>query len=234
MLQQTKGVPMHSSLTHDASDSASRFSLRDGASFAEQARNVTFGLVGDEGVAERKRRQLTWDKKKKKFVKGDGTGADNVKMVKTESGTKLPATYRSGRFDEWKATNRVQLPNIGDAEPQSRGRPNRGAGGRKFKHQKVVAAKPLDKLAKNYDRKLRHIRKREESGEQSADPARPSANGVDKVKGKGPKIGGRYGGKPLARVKTELKTTEQIRKGRNMLAKKRAKNARPSRKRGKR
>jgi DBP10CT (NUC160) domain len=41
-----------------------------------------------------------WDKKKKKFVKGNGTGANNVKLVRTENGTRLPATYRSGRFDE--------------------------------------------------------------------------------------------------------------------------------------
>ena len=80
------------------------YSLNDGASsFAKQASNVAFELEGDEGDGKRKRQNtLTWDKKKKKFIKGDGVGADNVKMIRTESGTKLPATYRSGRFDEWK------------------------------------------------------------------------------------------------------------------------------------
>jgi DBP10CT (NUC160) domain len=50
-----------------------------------------------------------WDKKKK-FLKGDGTGANNVKLVRMENGTRLPATYRSGRFDEWKSQHRVNLP----------------------------------------------------------------------------------------------------------------------------
>ncbi len=111
-----------------------RYSLTDGATFAEQARGATFDLAGDEGVAQRKRNHLTWDKKKKKFIQGDGAGADNVKMVKTESGTKLPATYRSGRFDEWKAKARVSLPRVGETENEA----SRAPRGHKFKHNKVA------------------------------------------------------------------------------------------------
>ena len=95
------------------------YSLRDGASFAEQARNVAFDLTGDDGAAqERQRREMKWDKKKKRFVKGTGEGADNVKLVKTESGVKLPVSFRSGRFDEWKAKSRMSLPKVGEAEPE--------------------------------------------------------------------------------------------------------------------
>jgi ATP-dependent RNA helicase DDX54/DBP10 len=164
---------------------------------------------------------LNWDKKKKRFVQGGGAGADNVKLVKTESGTKLPATYRSGRFDEWKAKTRVSLPKIGEAENEGTGRRMGGPGGQRYKHNKVIAAKPFDKLHTSYDRKVRQIKKREEEG--GGEPSKPAP-----VTGRQPKTASRYGGKTFGRVKTELKTTEQIRKGRKQMENKRAKNARPS------
>jgi len=145
-------------------------------------------------------------------------GADNVKLVKTENGTRLPATYRSGRFDEWKAKSRVSLPKVGEAENEnSHKRRPVGIGGQRFRHNKIVVAKPLDKLSHDYERKVRQIKKKNESqeGESSSRPASGR--------------GGRYGGKSMARVKTELKTSEQIRKGRKALDNRRAKNGRPSR-----
>ena len=121
---------------------------------------MAFDLAGDDAVQERKRRQLRWDKTKKKFVKGTGEGADNVKLVKTESGVKLPASYRSGRFDEWKTKSRVSIPRVGETEGQTS---RKGSGGsRKWKHTKVADAKPLDKLSKDYDRKLRQLKKKQE------------------------------------------------------------------------
>jgi ATP-dependent RNA helicase DDX54/DBP10 len=205
-----------------------RYSLsKDGATFAQQAQKATFDLTNDEGAAERKRRQLNWDKKKKRFVQGDGIGADNVKMVKTESGTKLPATYRSGRFDEWKAKMRVSLPRVGETEAEGTSRRPGSHGSRKFKHNKVVEAKPLDKLHKEYDRKVRLRKKKDEGAGGGGESVKP-------IPGTGRKLKGRYDGKPAARVKSELKTVEQIRKGRNIMEKKRLKNARPSRKKGRR
>ncbi|KAF7361862.1 ATP-dependent RNA helicase DBP10 [Mycena venus] len=163
------------------------YSLNDGASsFAEQARGATFDLTGDEGVADRKRRQLNWDKKKKRFVKGDGVGADNIKLVKTESGTRLPATYRSGRFDEWKAKSRIALPRVGEAENEgSQRRRPVGIGGQRFRHNKVVAPKPLDKLGNDYERKVRQMKKKAESQE-----GEPSSRPTPANRGRG----GRYGG----------------------------------------
>ena len=170
---------------------------------------------------------MTWDKKKKKFIKGDGIGADNIKLVRTENGTRLPATYRSGRFDEWKQKNRVSLPKVGEAEPTGvQGRRNSGPGGRIFRHNKVTMAKPLDKLRNNYERKVRQMKKQNISEADDAITQQPSARG-----GRG---GGRYAGKSMSRVKSEIKTVDQIRKGRMAMEKKRAKNARPSKKRGKR
>ncbi|KAJ3724529.1 P-loop containing nucleoside triphosphate hydrolase protein [Lentinula raphanica] len=204
------------------------YSLTDGASFLEQARGATFDLTGDEGLADRKKRQLKWDKKKKKFVKGDGVGSDNVKMVKTESGTKLPATYRSGRFDEWKAKTHSNLPRVGEAEGESvRSKHMSGRGGHRFKHQKIAESKPLDKLRTDYERKSRQLKKQVDGG--MGDSGGPSSPRVKKGK---PQVGrgSRYGGKSVGRVKSELKNADEIRKSRRMQERRKAKNARPTRK----
>ncbi|KAI0316257.1 DEAD-domain-containing protein [Amylostereum chailletii] len=208
-------------------DTEKGYSLRDGASFIEQARNATFDLAGDEGRADQKRANLSWDKKKKKFIKGDGAGADNMKMVKTESGIKLPATYRSGRFDEWKAKSHVSLPKVGEAEGEMSARFAAGVGKRHFKHHAVKEAKPLDKYATDYERKSRQIKKRTEASGGDV-PAGPG-----KAKG-GKKPQGRYGAKPMGRVKNELKSADQIRRDRKLMENRRAKNARPSRGKGRR
>ena len=212
-----------------------RYSLRDGASFAEQARNVAFDLTGDSAAAqERQRRELKWDKKKKRFVKGTGEGADNVKLVRTESGVKLPVTYRSGRFDEWKAKNRLSLPKVGEAEQDGLRNNKGGPGGRKYLHKQVVAAKPLDRMRGDYDRKVRQLKKGRQDGEDET-PARGASSRPPPGKGKGqPKKGSKYGGKQLGKVKNELKTVDQIRKSRNLAEQKRLKNARAPRKKGKR
>jgi len=207
------------------------YSLRDGASFIEQAQDVAFDLTGDEGIQERKRRQLRWDKKKKKFIQGTGEGGDNVKIIRTESGAKLPATYRSGRFDEWKAKSRISLPRVGETESENAPRlasRGSGSGGRRWKHNQMTAGKPLDKLSNDYERKVRQMKKRSEAG-VAGDGEQPAAKGQ-----KGKAFGKRSGGKSVGRVKNELKTVDQIRKGRKTMDNRRAKNARPSQKGGKR
>lgn len=191
----------------------------------------------DEALTDRKKRTLNWDKRKKKFIKGDGVGADNKKLIKTESGVRLPASYRSGRFDEWKTKSKVHLPRIGEAEnPSVQGRKPIGVGGRRFKHHKVVEAKPLNKLNKDYERKQRQHVKREgkmagDSGGRGSSSS-SAHNSMSSHVRRGSKFGGRNTGKSLGRVKSELKTADQIRKGRKLVENRRAKNARPS-KRGK-
>ncbi len=201
-----------------------RYSLRDGASFAEQAQGATFELADDDGKASRQKlNQVKWDKKKKKFIKGDGVGADNMKLVKTESGARLPATYRSGRFEEWKAKTHKCIPRVGEAELPSVGGRGRHDSGKRFKHHKSEDAKPLDKMSLGYERKVRQLKNRE-SNEESGPSSRKPAAGVRKS--------GRYAGKTIGKVKSELKSAEQIRKNRAAVEKRKAKNARPSRKKG--
>ena len=215
--------------------------MKDGASFAEQAAHATFDLTTDEGLTGRQRhdKQLKWDRKKKKFIKGGGEGADNVKIVKTESGARLPASYRSGRFDEWKAKNKTTLPRIGEAEHERARSGGRSStvGGR-FKHNSTVPGKPLDPKHIGYERKLRLLKmKAGASTDREGGPGRSrgaSSNGRPiPVKGRGSGktgAGSRFGGANVGKVKNELKSADQIRKARALEARKKAKNARPSKK----
>jgi ATP-dependent RNA helicase DDX54/DBP10 len=195
-----------------------RYSLKDGASsFIKQAQSVAFDLTNDEGKPSQRPDSLSWDKKKKKFIRGDGSGADNMKMVRTENGTKLPATFRSGRFDEWKVKRKLDVPRVGERESSSvRGR--MGGGGKRFKHHKVVEAKAIDKLRDDYERKTRQLKKKQTETQESQ---QQSASGK--------KVGVRRGGKTIGRIKSEIKTVEQIRKERRVVERRKAKNARPSR-----
>jgi len=207
------------------------YSLTDGASsFAAQAQGAIFDITGDVTVGGRQRHgKMTWDKKKKKFIKGDGIGADNIKLVRTENGTRLPATYRSGRFDEWKKKAKVSIPKIGEREavrPVS----ERANGGKRWRHSKVSEAKPLDKLSKDYERKSRQLKKKEGNttgGEGEVSQQRPVKNAAGTSKKDSRK---RFGGKSIRRIKSEIKTVDQIYKTRKVAEKRRAKNARPSRK----
>lgn len=225
-LIQRKGgsITYHNTSPLYPATSLLRYSLKDGASFVEQARNVTFDLAGDEALLGQKRRkQMAWDTKKKKFVQGDGVGADNVKLIKTESGVKLPVTYRTGRFEEWKSKNRKSLPRVGETETSRAGRT-----GRRYLHTKVVEPKQLDKAHVNFERKARQQKKKEAGtgdigGDKDQRP-QPRKGGRETVLGK------RHGGRTVGRVKTELKTVDQIRKARKVAERRKAKNARPNRK----
>lgn len=69
--------------------------------FTRQARSAAVDLRADEtgDLAKSSRKnQLRWDKKKKKFVQGDGTGSDNKKLIRSESGALISASFKSGRF----------------------------------------------------------------------------------------------------------------------------------------
>ncbi|KAF9268904.1 ATP-dependent RNA helicase DBP10 [Marasmius fiardii PR-910] len=209
-------------MSHYQKDAVSEkgYSLQDGASFIQQARGATFDLAGDEAVSGRQRHGLSWDKKKKKFVKGDGVGADNVKLVKTENGVRLPASYRSGRFEEWKSKTRVSLPKVGEEESLST---RNIAKGQKYRHNKVAAPKPLDSLRDDYERKMRRAQKQAGDATKEEGPSSPKKS--HKPVGKS-----RFGGKSVGRVKSELKNADQIRKSRKIQENRKLKNARPSRK----
>jgi ATP-dependent RNA helicase DDX54/DBP10 len=147
-------------------------------------------------------------------------------MVKTESGIKLPASYRSGRFDEWKAKNRKGIPRVGEEEAMGSRAMGGGKDGRKWKHSKTEEAKPLDKLRTDYERKSRQLKKKAGDGTPATAPA--SSHKVAKGK---KKLGGRPGGRSSGgRARNELKSADQIRKARQVAERRKLQNARPKRK----
>jgi len=184
------------------------------SSFAEAARNATMDLTNDDsgkGFAEaHKAKGMRWDKKAKKYVQraNDEDGSKGTKMIIGESGQKIAASFKSGRFSAWKSAHKVGgLPRVGEMEDTNRfGGPVRGGrmggrfGGRMF-HKGVQAPKAADKARDDY-----HVRKKrfEEAREKGL------------VKGA---------------VRSEIKTKEQIRKEVKLRNRRREKNNRPSKKR---
>ncbi|KAG7307922.1 hypothetical protein JYU34_006538 [Plutella xylostella] len=88
-------------IPHFASDQHTEMGMAVNFSAGASAAELDLGV--DTGDADRSRRnQLRWDRKRKKMVQ-DSDGSR--KMIRTEFGGRIPATYRSGRYDEWKKRN---------------------------------------------------------------------------------------------------------------------------------
>jgi ATP-dependent RNA helicase DDX54/DBP10 len=191
--------------------------------FIEQAGQAQLDLIGDDNdTIKSKQNQLRWDSKKHKFVKGTGIGSDNKKLIRTESGVLIPASYKSGRFDEWAKKTRTTMPRTGELElPSAKHKGQQ----RRFLHNKTDDAKPLDPLTYDYDKKLKK-RKRgdEEGGEQH------NSNNNNNKRTKTAMGQRRVGGRGVA---NELKNAGQIRKARVQLTKRKEKTARSPKGKGK-
>lgn len=97
---------------------------------------------------------MRWDRRTKKFIKGDGVGADNKKLVRSESGQKLPASFKSGVFDEWRSKQRISIPKVGEAELKKGTiagfQAGGGAGAKHYRH-KAAVPKSDDQRKKDKD-----------------------------------------------------------------------------------
>lgn len=176
------------------------------SNFLTAARRVAMDLTNDDGAkgfAEPSRPSgLRWDKKQKKYVSraNDDDGSKGTKMIRGESGQKIAASFRSGRFDAWKKSNKIErLPRTGETENPS----SKAGGGRKFRHKEEKAPKDADKYRDDYHKKKKLV-----------DAAR------DK----------RVGRFSDGKGKMEVRGAEDIRKERGKKEKKREKNSRPARK----
>lgn len=177
------------------------------SSFANDAANAAFDINNDETFKGNKQ-VMQWDRKKGNYVNSQST---DKKFIIGESGQKIPATYRSGRFDEWRKQR-----NISRSTTASGSGPNSAPSGtvdfnqpesnQKFKHKQNKSPKLPDKFRDDYHKQKAKVENAVSSGKF--------------VKG--------YN-KPGQRQ--ELKSTEQIRKARAEKEKRMQKNARPSKKR---
>ena len=199
-LAEDRGYGVHSGSYNTASQNSN---------FVEAARGVTMDLNNDEGAksfAEPSRaRGMRWDKKNKKYVArvNDEDGSKGAKMVKGESGQKIAASFRSGRFDAWRKTNKIsRLPRTGEMETVSNAA-SRGVG-RRFKHKAEKAPKEADRFRDDFYKRKKKVEAAKEKR-------------IGKFKdGKG---------------KSELRGVEDVRMERQLKEKRKDKNARPSKRR---
>ncbi|KAI8640346.1 P-loop containing nucleoside triphosphate hydrolase protein [Parasitella parasitica] len=183
------------------------YSMANEGSFMEQASKAQLDLTGDDNDAIKKsQNMLRWDSKKRKFIKGTGIGSDNKKLIRTESGALISATYKSGRFDEWAKKKHITLPRAGERELAGAG----NMGQKRFRHNKSEEAKRVDPLAFDYEKKMKKRKMNE-------------ADGSAEQGGIGKKRVGNF-----SSTKSELKNASQIRKDRVALEKRREKSNRPS------
>ncbi|KAA8909572.1 P-loop containing nucleoside triphosphate hydrolase protein [Sphaerosporella brunnea] len=193
------------------------YSITGGAaSFTEAARSAQMDLASDEkkGFAEaHKVRGVRWDKKAKKYVAraNDEDGSKGGKMIIGESGQKIAASFKSGRFQAWKNAHRIErMPRTGELESNSNTRLPGGANGApmggklrgKMYHKSTAAPKRPDKFRDDYEVRKKRFAEAKEKG---------------LVQDK--------------RIKSELKSNNEIHKGRQLKQKRREKNNRPSKRR---
>lgn len=75
--------------------------------FEKEANSASLDLLGDtDEMMRNKSQQMKWDRKKKKMVQINPD--KKVTMVRTESGQKIPATYKSGRYKKWVEKNKIE------------------------------------------------------------------------------------------------------------------------------
>ncbi|KAF6235978.1 hypothetical protein HO173_005606 [Letharia columbiana] len=178
--------------------------------FVLAARDVAMDLANDDGAkgfAQPSRPSgMRWDKKSKKYVAraNDEDGSKGAKMIRGESGQKIAASFRSGRFDAWRKSKKIdRLPRTGEAETASN-RANGGGGGKRWKHKKEDAPKDADKYRDDFYKRKKMV-----------DKAKEERRGRFR-EGKG---------------KSEIKGVDDVRKERGMKERRKEKNARPGKRR---
>jgi len=197
-MAEDRGYGVHSGSYNDSGKSSN---------FLTAARSATMDLNNDDNKAfaeASKAKGLRWDKKNKKYVAraNDEDGSKGSKFIQGESGLKIAASLRSGRFDAWRKANKISaLPRVGEAEKVGWNPDN----ARRYKHKGERAPKDADKYRDDYFERKRKVEAAKEKGL------------------------GKYG---KTKGKNELRGVDDVRKARNLQQKKKEKNARPAKRRG--
>lgn len=184
-------------------------SYNKGSNFLDAARGATMDLGNDESKSFKEAsrpNQMRWDKRHKKYVAtvNDQDGSKGAKMITGESGQKIAASFKSGRFDAWRRTNKMdRMPKVGEAEKAS-SRNGPGAG-RNYKHNADRAPKQPDKYRDDFYKKKKKL---DEAKAQNTGRFATNAN-----------------------AKSELKGVDDVRRDRKLKQRRMEKNARPARKR---
>ena len=174
--------------------------------FISAANSAVMNLTNDDSKSFAETSRVRWDSKSKKYVSraNDQDGSKGKKMIRGESGQKIAASFRSGRYDAWRKSNKVgQLPRVGELERNNTSAGRNEAGGR-FRHKAEKAPKDADRYRDDYDKRKKRV---EEAKEK------------------------RIGRFKEGKGRTELRGVDDVRKARAVKQRKREKNARPGRKR---
>jgi ATP-dependent RNA helicase DDX54/DBP10 len=130
------------------------------STFTEAARGATMDLSLDDsakGFGEA-RGIMRWDKRQKKYVarQNDDDGSKGKRLIRGESGAKIAATFRSGRYDAWRKANRIdRQPRTGEIE--GKGATSMTMQGKKYRHRSVRAPKQADKYRDDFDKKKKKM-----------------------------------------------------------------------------
>jgi len=180
------------------------------SNFVEAARDATMDLTNDEGAKGfglPSRPKYRWDKRHSKYVStaNDDDGSKGVKMIRGESGVKIAASFKSGRFEKWRQQHRLgRLPQVGEMEKANLVRNFSLPSGPRFKHKQMKAPKEADKWRDDYEVRKKRVAEAKEK-----------------------RIGKFKDGEGNRR---ELKTESDIRKAKELKERRKEKNARPSKK----
>lgn len=88
----------------------------DKPSFVQQATGAVLDFTGDDVKDLNKhRKQMKWDRKKKKFVQ-EGGNDKTVKKIKTESGVWISASYKSDLYKQWQKKSKASQALDSDEE----------------------------------------------------------------------------------------------------------------------
>ncbi|KAL7752368.1 ATP-dependent RNA helicase dbp10 [Sorochytrium milnesiophthora] len=195
------------------------YSMKGTTSLAEGAQKAVLDLTGDdENVLRHKKGRLTWDARRKDF-KRETVGADNRKLIKGESGVKLPASLKSDRFDQWRSKNKLRMPRVGEMELPHAAQMARDSAAKKWQNKSGTSNDDGNDADRETSEPLRRGKHPMARGGKKK-PAPSSHSSRDNKKG------GR--GKP----RSELRSVKEIAKQRKIKEKRKEKNARPSRKKG--
>ncbi|KAJ7365649.1 ATP-dependent RNA helicase ddx54 [Desmophyllum pertusum] len=135
-------------------------------SFEKDVSGAVMDIQADEDEGMRQANSIKrWDRKRKNYVGEDG----NVKKIRTESGVRIPATYKKNIYQDWLRRTKMDLPGSEDRE-ENETRPGhkkgkKGKGGKKFSPKGKgftggKGAKPRGNELKSKDQilKARHVK----------------------------------------------------------------------------
>ena len=148
--------PVNTNLDEDRA-----YGIKSGSNtnFTEAARGATMDLDIDEaGKAFGEARSIMrWDKRQKKYVarQNDDDGSKGTRLVKGESGAKIAASFKSGRYDAWRKANKVSRPpRVGEVETS--GGVN-GMPSKRYRHKSMKTPKAADKYRGDFDERKKKV-----------------------------------------------------------------------------